>query len=1052
MLALELLPATGTITNDDNATVVLSANVVHPEGNTGFTDYVFTVSVNNPVQGGFTVNYTTSTSSATVGSDFIDNDGNLVFTGTAGETKTITVQGIGDFIVENNESFRVNLTTIDGAPIAGVLNFGNAQAFGDLLNDEVDYGDAPDSYQTLLNSDGARHNAFPTLFLGGATDGDADGQPGILANGDDTDAEGDDEDGVTMPNPLVTNTTANVTLIAANVGKVDGWVDFNGNGNFGDAGEKVFNNISVVAGINNLSFAVPNGATPGNTFARFRISSVGGLAPTGLAADGEVEDYAVQIVNTEFFINDPIVTEGNAGTSNLAFVITRSNNASACSVNYAITGGTAVSGTDYQVLAAGTASFTAGGALTQTINVLVNGDVTVELDETVVMTLSTPVNATIVDGTGNGTIINDDAAVITITNVTVTEGDVSTMTAMTFTINMSNPSDANVVVNYNTVDGTATIANNDYQTASVSLTFTPGQVSKTVSVTINGDCAIESNETLLLRLSALVNNGRNITLSGGGATLDGTGTINNDDALPVISCPASIAKNVDPGVCTTSITLPLPTTSSVCGTAVLEFRYRTMQSVSVPLGPFTAYALSSSNTVVFSRGFYEVEWRVTDGSGSSSCSFFVKISDNQAPVITCPANQNIFASGTCTGTVGAWSPVSLSDNCTATGAITVTQTPPANTILSGHNATTVVTLTANDGNSNTSSCSFSVTLKDITAPVARCKDATVNLGINGSVTVAPSVVDNVSTDNCAFSLTLTPNTFTCANIGLNMVTLLATDAGGNTASCTARVTIKDLTAPTALCKNATIFLNSFGQATLSVAQVNNGSSDACGLSTMTLTQTQFNCSELQGSTWPVTLSLTDVNGNTASCLSQVTVKDVLAPTAVCEDVTVQLGSNGRVTVFPATLADNSYDNCSVWSYSPTARIYNTSNIGNNNLTITVKDWSGNPATCVSVVTVLPFSSSNDFQQGGVKQGAFEFAVFPNPTSGEATVAFELPLEQAFVVRVFDMAGRLVYSRSDIGVVGENSQALSLGGIAAGVYIVDFQSDDLKAQKRLVVQE
>ncbi|MBN8684656.1 MAG: hypothetical protein J0L99_18540, partial [Chitinophagales bacterium] len=527
--------ATGTITNNDNATVTLSGNVVHPEGNTGLTDYVFTVTLNNPVQGGFTVNYNTNNSSASFGSDYIDNDGDLTFVGTANEVQTIIVQGIGDFIVENNESFRINLNSINGAPIAGAISFGNAQAFGDLLNDEVDYGDAPDTYSTLLASNGARHNAFPTLFLGNATDGDADGQPTATANGDDTDAEGDDDDGVTLPNPLITNVTANVVVRASASGFLDGWVDYDNNGDFSGAGEKVFNSVAVVAGNNNLSFLVPNGATPALTFARFRLSATGGLSFNGLANSGEVEDYQVQIVNTQFSISDPVVTEGNAGTSNLAFVISRSNAASDCSVNYTITGGTALSGSDYQVLAAGTASFTANGALMQTINVLVNGDVTVELNETVEMTLSAPVNGTILDGTGIGTITNDDAAVLSVNSPTVTEGGPINTVTLTFNLTLSNPSDANVVVNYATVDGSATIANSDYQSAAGTHTFAPGETSKQVVVTINGDCVIEPNESFILRLSNLQNNGRSITLSGGGATTDGTGTITNDDFPPTFT-------------------------------------------------------------------------------------------------------------------------------------------------------------------------------------------------------------------------------------------------------------------------------------------------------------------------------------------------------------------------------------------------------------------------------------------------------------------------------------------------------------------------------------
>jgi HYR domain len=200
----------------------------------------------------------------------------------------------------------------------------------------------------------------------------------------------------------------------------------------------------------------------------------------------------------------------------------------------------------------------------------------------------------------------------------------------------------------------------------------------------------------------------------------------------------------------------LPNTGSICGASTLEFRYRTVDILGNPTGPFNGYAPSGSNTVIFSIGRYEVEWRITDGSGSSVCSFYVTIIDNQAPLIVCPQNQNIPANSTCSGTVGVWSPVSVSDNCTAPAFINVTQTPPASTVLTGHNASVLVRLTANDGNGNTNSCTFTVTLKDVTPPVAKCKNATVNLAVNGSVTVPPATVDNGSTDNCSFTLSLIP--------------------------------------------------------------------------------------------------------------------------------------------------------------------------------------------------------------------------------------------------------------------------------------------------------
>jgi len=201
--------------------------------------------------------------------------------------------------------------------------------------------------------------------------------------------------------------------------------------------------------------------------------------------------------------------------------------------------------------------------------------------------------------------------------------------------------------------------------------------------------------------------------------------------------------------------------------------------------------------------------------------------------------------------------------------------------------------------------------------------------------------------------------------------------------------------------------------------------------------------------------MTDVNGNSASCTSNITVKDAMAPTAICEDVTVELGSNGVVVVYGADLASYSYDNCSVNSYSPIAKVYTAANMGANNLSIAVKDWSNNSSTCVSVVTVVPAGNGNLQQQGGNgksgNHGFGDLSVYPNPSNGEATMTFQLPTEQAFSFRIFDLTGRMVYSREDLGVEGENTMPLHLNGLLPGVYLIDFQSDNWKVQKRLVLQ-
>lgn len=525
---------TGTIVNDDAATVTLApVNASQNEGNSGTTNFTFSVTLNNPVQDGFSVAYTTNDGTATTAdNDYQDNDNTLMFTGTMGESQIITVQVNGDHKVEADETFSVALGTISGAP-SGVIATGSPQ-MGTILNDEIDFGDAPDpTYPTLLASNGARHNTLLGFSLGAAIDGEDDGQQSANATGD-----GADEDGVTLPGALITGLNANITVSLTNTAsianpKLDAWVDFNGNGNFSDPGEQIFTNQALVAGNNNLSFAVPMGATVGTSFARFRLSSAGGLSYNGLAADGEVEDYQVQILNNQYSINSPSVAEGNAGTTDLKFTVSRTANNLAGSVDYAITGGTASTGdNDYQPLASGTINFTAGGSTSEDIIVKVIGDLKVEPDETIIITLSNPMGGGIGTGMGTGTITNDDAAVVhlQLLSANKNEGNSGT-TDFTFTATLDNPVQGGFDLAYTTDDGSATVADNDYQDNDGTLNFagTAGE-QKIITVKVNGDTKVEANETFTVSIE---NTGfSNTTAPMGTLTTASTvmATIVNDDA------------------------------------------------------------------------------------------------------------------------------------------------------------------------------------------------------------------------------------------------------------------------------------------------------------------------------------------------------------------------------------------------------------------------------------------------------------------------------------------------------------------------------------------
>jgi uncharacterized repeat protein (TIGR01451 family) len=171
-----------------------------------------------------------------------------------------------------------------------------------------DFGDAPATYGTA-GAGAASHvvNPINPLMLGSCVDTEPDGQPSANADGDDTTAGTsrvgmcfDDEDGVTFTSVLTACQTAHVAVTASAAGKLDAFIDFNGNGSFNDAGEHIFTSLALAAGSNALTFNVPCTAVQTRTYARFRLSSAGNLGPTGAAADGEVEDYTVNIGAVDF--------------------------------------------------------------------------------------------------------------------------------------------------------------------------------------------------------------------------------------------------------------------------------------------------------------------------------------------------------------------------------------------------------------------------------------------------------------------------------------------------------------------------------------------------------------------------------------------------------------------------------------------------------------------------------------------------------------------------------------------------------------------------------
>ncbi|MDB4224627.1 LruC domain-containing protein [Granulosicoccus sp.] len=206
-------------------------------------------------------------------------------------------------IAVNSGDYQAELFTM--GPAAGT-NDGSRCALAPLSDGTdllVDFGDAPDSYGTSLNNNGARHGLSdnPTLFLGATVDGESDSAFYPLSddnnnnnNKNNKSKKIDDEDGIYFVTNIVEGETAVALITASAPGFLSAWIDFNRNGVFDDF-EQIITNHVTSAGETPFYINVPTGVSAGKSWARFRISSSSGLPATGGTPDGEVEDLEVKI-------------------------------------------------------------------------------------------------------------------------------------------------------------------------------------------------------------------------------------------------------------------------------------------------------------------------------------------------------------------------------------------------------------------------------------------------------------------------------------------------------------------------------------------------------------------------------------------------------------------------------------------------------------------------------------------------------------------------------------------------------------------------------------
>ncbi|MCC6412130.1 MAG: HYR domain-containing protein, partial [Saprospiraceae bacterium] len=359
-------------------------------------------------------------------------------------------------------------------------------------------------------------------------------------------------------------------------------------------------------------------------------------------------------------------------------------------------------------------------------------------------------------------------------------------------------------------------------------------------------------------------------------------TVNDNGCLGLSSVMASVSDVVPP-----SITCPANTTLAADANCSSQMGSYNALSVSDNCNPNPAVTQSPASSTVLNghNDLKTVTLTANDGNGNTaSCSFTVMLKDVTKPSIACPANTTVAADGSCNGTVGAYAPATLSDNCSMNP--TVTQIPASNTQLNGHNDFETVTFTADDGNGNSEFCTFTVTLKDVTPPSISCP-ANTTIAADGSCSGTVGAYLPISmSDNCnvnpIFSQNPALNTVLNGHNDSETVTLTANDGNGNSASCNFTVTLKDVTPPSVVCPaNVTIAADASCSVVLGTYQAVSAT-DNC-TANPTVSQSPASSTVLSGhnDVETVTLTADDGNGNTGVCTFIVMLKDVSPPVITC---------------------------------------------------------------------------------------------------------------------------------------------------------------------------
>ncbi|HEY5688066.1 MAG TPA: HYR domain-containing protein, partial [Yeosuana sp.] len=425
----------------------------------------------------------------------------------------------------------------------------------------------------------------------------------------------------------------------------------------------------------------------------------------------------------------------------------------------------------------------------------------------------------------------------------------------------------------------------------------------------------------------------------GGTTCQATTTVTigtDPDTTPPAfsSCPTDISVNNDTGECGALVTWTQPVAGDNCEIASLTSNF------------------NSGDT--FPVGTTTVTYTATDGAGlTTDCSFDVIVTDNEAPIITCPDDINLNVdAGNCSA-VATFATPTGADNCSVAS---VTQTAGPTTGSAFPVGSTTVTFQVTDTAGLTADCSFNVIVTDNETPTITCPGDIVVSNDADSCDAVVNYTTPVGTDNCPganTALTAGLASGSTFPLGDTIVTYEVTDAAGNKAECSFTVTVNDTQLPEITCPGDIVVSNDADSCDAVVNYTTPVGTDNCPGANTVLTAGLASGSAFPIGTTLVTYQVTDAAGKTAQCSFNVIVNDTQDPIITCPgDIVVSNDADSCDAVVNYTTPVGT-DNCPGANTVLTAGLASGSTfpIGTTLVTYQVTDAAGRTAECSFNVTV-----------------------------------------------------------------------------------------------------